>query len=157
MKISLIISTYEQPTALAKVLRGVTRQTRRPDEIFIADDGSGDETRKTINDWRQETGLQVQHLWHAHDGFRKIILLNKAVAAATGDYLVFLDGDCVPHQKFLGDHERLAEHGFWVQGRRCFVEEPLCPNLNRASLMSGVGCWPAASAGQPRDCVYRGR
>ena len=129
MKLSLIISTYDQPAALAKVLRGVTRQTRRPDEVFIADDGSGDETRKTIDDWRQETGLQVEHLWHAHDGFRKIILLNKAVAATTSDYLVFLDGDCVPHQKFLGDHERLAERGFWVQGRRCFVKESFVPQF----------------------------
>jgi glycosyltransferase involved in cell wall biosynthesis len=127
--ISLIISTYEQPVSLAKVLRGVTLQHRRPDEIFITDDGSGEETRKLIENWREAAGVPVHHLWHAHEGFRKTKLLNKAVAAATGKYLVFLDGDCVPHEKFIADHERLAEKGFWVQGRRCYVEESFVPKF----------------------------
>jgi len=149
VKLSLIISTFDQPSSLAKVLRGVARQTRWPDEVFIADDGSGDETRRLIEDWRREARAPVHHLWHAHEGFRKIILLNKAVAAATGEYLVFLDGDCVPHRKFVADHERLAERGFWVQGRRCFVKEPFVPKFEAglssfwkwwlAGRLSGVG------------------
>jgi hypothetical protein len=129
MKISLLISTYDQPASLAKVLRGVDHQERQPDEIFIADDGSGDETRTLIEQWRHEAHAPVHHLWQPHDGFRKVILLNKAVAAATSDYLVFLDGDCVPHRKFLTDHEQLAERGFWVQGRRCYVEERFVPRF----------------------------
>jgi len=59
MKISLLISTYDQPVSLAKVLRGVGRQTRQPDEIFIADDGSGDETRALIEQWRREARTPV--------------------------------------------------------------------------------------------------
>jgi glycosyltransferase involved in cell wall biosynthesis len=129
MKISLLISTYDQPVSLAKVLRGVDRQTRQPNEIFIADDGSGDETRALIEQWRREARTPVHHLWQRDDGFRKVILLNQAVAAATSDYLVFLDGDCVPHQQFLADHEQLAERGFWVQGRRCYVEERFVPRF----------------------------
>jgi glycosyltransferase involved in cell wall biosynthesis len=129
MKISLLISTYDQSVSLAKVLRGVDRQTQQPDEIFIADDGSGDETRALIEQWRREARTPVHHLWQPHDGFRKVILLNQAVAAATSDYLVFLDGDCVPHQQFLADHEQLAERGFWVQGRRCYVEERFVPRF----------------------------
>src|ERR1039457_516007 len=108
MKVSLLISTYEQPQVLAKALRGVTLQTRLPDEVFITDDGSGKETRAVIEAWRRSFPAPVQHLWHPHEGFRKVILLNKAVAAAKGDYLVFTDGDCVPHRKFIADHERLA-------------------------------------------------
>src|SRR5882672_5380621 len=106
MKLSLILSAYEQPISLAKVLRGVSRQTRAPDEVFIADDGSGDETRALIEQWRREARFPVRHLWHPHEGFRKVILLNRAVADATGQYLVFLDGDCIPHPRFLADHER---------------------------------------------------
>ncbi len=129
MKISLIISTYEQRAVLAKVLRGVGLQTRLPDEVFIADDGSGPETGELIERWKREAKLPVHHIWHPHDGFRKVILLNRAVAAATGDYLVFLDGDCVPHGKYISDHERLAEAGFWVQGRRCYIKEPFVPEF----------------------------
>jgi len=124
MRISLLISTYEQPESLGKVLRGVSRQTRWPDEIFITDDGSGEATRQVIDQWRPTARIPVHHLWHPHEGFRKVILLNKAVAAATGDYLVFTDGDCVAHQDYIADHECLAEQGFWVQGRRCYVKEP---------------------------------
>ena len=123
MKLSLIISTYEQPVQLGKVIRGLNRQSRLPDEVFIADDGSGAETRGVIEQWAREAKFPVKHVWHEHNGFRKTILLNKAVAEASGKYLVFLDGDCVPHRRFLEDHEGLAEPGFWVQGRRCFVLE----------------------------------
>jgi glycosyltransferase involved in cell wall biosynthesis len=124
VKISLIISTYNQPVPLEKVLRGVSRQTRWPDEIFITDDGSAETTKEIIENWRREARVPVHHLWHEHDGFRKVILLNKAVGAATGAYLVFTDGDCVPQAEFIADHEALAEPGFWVQGRRCYVKEP---------------------------------
>jgi glycosyltransferase involved in cell wall biosynthesis len=123
MKISLVISTYEQPITLAKVLRGVARQTRVPDEVLVADDGSGDKTRCLVQQWQHEVPIPVHHFWHPHDGFRKVIVLNEALAAASGDYLVFTDGDCVPHSRFVADHEALAEPGFWVQGRRCYVKE----------------------------------
>jgi len=124
VKLSLIISTYEQPISLAKVLAGVSLQSRVPNEVFITDDGSGGETRTLIDRWRGTVNFPVHHVWHPHDGFRKVILLNRAVAQAGGDYLVFTDGDCVPHRHFLADHEYLAEAGFWVQGRRCYVREP---------------------------------
>lgn len=129
MNLSIIISTYEQPLSLGKALRGVLLQTRRPDEVFVTDDGSGQETRALIEQFRTQFGAPVHHLWHPHEGFRKVILLNRAVAAARGDYLVFTDGDCVPHRKFIADHERLAERRYWVQGRRCYVKEPFVPGF----------------------------
>lgn len=120
-KVSLIVSTYESPAALEKVLQGVAGQTRRPHEILIADDGSGPPTRALLERWQPR--LALRHVWHEDAGFRKTIILNKAVAAATGDYVVLLDGDCVPHREFIRDHVALVEKKIWVQGRRCFVEE----------------------------------
>ena len=40
MKISLVISTFNQPAVLAKAFDGVARQTQPPMEILISDDGS---------------------------------------------------------------------------------------------------------------------
>jgi hypothetical protein len=122
-QISLIISTYEKPDALDQVLRGVRRQTEMPGEILVADDGSGTATRELIAQWQQRLPAPLRHVWHEDLGFRKTIILNKSLAAATGAYLVLLDGDCVPHHRFVADHARLAEEGFWVQGRRCFVRQ----------------------------------
>jgi len=133
MTVSLIISTYNRPDALAKVLAGVSRQTRSPKEILIADDGSTDPTRDLINKWRNQSRVPVNHIWHPNEGFRKTIILNKTIKAAQGDYVVFLDGDCVPHPQFVADHETLAEKGFWVQGRRSFVKSDYVENFNPAA------------------------
>jgi glycosyltransferase involved in cell wall biosynthesis len=121
--VSLIISTYNRSDALDKVLAGIRRQTSRPAEILVADDGSGPETRTLIKSWEARLQCPLRHVWHADDGFRKTIILNECLAQSNGDYIVFLDGDCVPHQQFIFDHQRLAEKGYWVQGRRCFVQE----------------------------------
>lgn len=129
MRLSLIISTYNQVNALAKVFQGLKLQTSWPEEILIADDGSGTATRELIDRSRRDLPMPLQHLWHPDNGFLKTTILNRAVATATGDYLVFLDGDCVPHPRFIADHRALAERGCWVQGRRCFVREPFVPDF----------------------------
>src|SRR5437899_7053916 len=133
MTVSLIISTYHRPEALAKVLAGVSRQTRWPGEILIADDGSARPTRGLIEKWKNQSQAAVHHIWHADAGFRKTIILNKAIKEARNEYIVFLDGDCVPHAQFIADHEILAEKGFWVQGRRCFVKSDYVEEFDPAT------------------------
>lgn len=134
MKISLVISTFDQPEALAKAWRGLLRQTRWPDEVLISDDGSGETTRALVTQLAAGAPAQVRHIWHPHDGFRKTIILNQTVAAARGDYLVFTDADCVPHPKFIADHAALAEPNCWVQGRRCFVREKFVREFEAAEI-----------------------
>ena len=124
MKLSLIISAYNQRDALDKIFCALSLQKNAPDEILIADDGSADGTQELIENWKMKMSVPVEHLWQPDRGFLKTTILNRTVAAASGEYLVFLDGDCVPHPKFIADHRALAERGFWVQGRRCFVREP---------------------------------
>lgn len=134
MKISLLISVYNRPEILAKSLTGVALQTQLPDEVLIADDGSVQPTRDLIGTWVKSQPFPVKHIWHEDIGFRKTIILNKAVAAATADYLIFTDGDCVPHPKFVSDHAALAEKSFWVQGRRCFVREKFVPDFEAGKI-----------------------
>lgn len=133
MTVSLIISTYNRPEALAKVLASVAGQTHAPNEILIADDGSTELTRNLIDKWNSQSRVPVSHIWHPHEGFRKTIILNKTIRAAQGDYIIFLDGDCVPHLQFVADHEILAEKGFWVQGRRCFVKSEYVEKFDPAT------------------------
>ena len=129
VSVSLVVSTFNQPKALAKALAGLPLQTRPPEEILISDDGSDDVTRELVKQFAASSRVPVKHIWQPHDGFRKTIILNKTVAAATGSYLIFTDGDCVPHPKFVADHAALAEKNFWVQGRRCFVREEFVPEF----------------------------
>ena len=129
MKVSLVISTFNQPAALAKTWQGFARQSRWPDEVLISDDGSAEPTRELVKTIIAGAPVPVRHVWQPHDGFRKTVILNETVAAATGDYLIFTDADCVPHPRFVADHAALAEPGFWVQGRRCFVREEYVPRF----------------------------
>lgn len=129
MKISLLVSAYNRPDILAKSLGSVALQHRLPDEVLIADDGSKQPTRDLIEAWASSQRFSVKHIWHEDNGFRKTVILNKAVLAARGDYLVFTDGDCVLHPRFVADHAVLAERDFWVQGRRCFVREEFVPQF----------------------------
>ena len=142
MKTSLVISTFNQPAVLAKSIRGWQQQTCWPDEILFSDDGSGAATRAVIAEFAATSPVPVRHIWHPDDGFRKTIILNQTLADARGDYLIFTDADCVPHAKFIADHQALAERGFWVQGRRCFVREEFVPSFEAG--LSPVWRWMLA-------------
>ena len=115
-RISVVLTTYNAPEWLEKVLWGYASQTYREFEVVIADDGSTDETRQRIERVREQTGLRLRHVWHADDGFRKCAILNRAIRAANGDYLIFSDGDCVPRCDFVAQHHRLAEPGRFLSG-----------------------------------------
>lgn len=116
MKLSVVISTYNSPVWLEKVLWGYSNQIHRNFEILIADDGSGPETANLIDHMKTKTGLEIHHIWHKDQGFRKCTILNKAIKNATSDYLVFTDGDCIPRNDFLETHSNEAKRGFFLSG-----------------------------------------
>jgi glycosyltransferase involved in cell wall biosynthesis len=116
MASSVVVTTYNQPRQLELVLWGYAAQTFRDFEVVVADDGSGPETRAAIERMRAETGLRIVHVWHEDRGFRKTEILNRAILAASGDYLVFTDGDCIPRDDLLAVHARLAERGRFLSG-----------------------------------------
>ena len=127
VKVALVVSTYNRPGALAKVLAGVSRQSRAPDETIIADDGSTEMTEKVISYWKESTGNMATHIWQPDEGFRAASIRNEAIRRSNADYYIFLDGDCVPHRRFVEDHIELSEENVWVQGRRAFVEQKYVP------------------------------
>lgn len=108
MRVSAILSTYNAPEWLEKVVWGYAVQSYRDFELLVADDGSTQETALLIHRLRGQTGLTIHHLWQEDRGFRKCTILNKAIEAARGDYLVFSDGDCIPRGDFVARHVELA-------------------------------------------------
>ena len=114
--ISAIVSTYNRPDFLERVLWGWALQTRRDFELVVADDGSGPETAGLIERMRGETGLDLVHVWHEDRGFRKTEILNRAIVAATGDLHLFSDGDCIPRRDLVATHYEIARPGRFVAG-----------------------------------------
>lgn len=122
-KITLLISTYNWIGALKRVIEGVLQQTILPDEIIIADDGSRPDTKEYIDSIRKYFPMRIIHVWHEDNGFRRTIILNKAIARASGDYIIEIDGDVVPDRHFIQDHIEVMKKGFFVCGSRVMLEE----------------------------------
>jgi glycosyltransferase involved in cell wall biosynthesis len=136
MKLSVIVTTYNRPDALKKVLEGLYAQTRLPDEILVADDGSTEDTRQMIEGFKNRPGPGFCHIWQKDLGFRAARARNKAIAASSGEYLVFLDGDCIPDPWFTADHLSLAEPGCFFQGKRALVSRRASPGFDVNDTMS---------------------
>ena len=123
MKSSLIISTYNWPQALELVLLSALKQTQLPDEIIIADDGSTKETASLIDSFKSKFDIPLMHVWHEDDGFRKSVILNKAIAQAQGDYIIQADGDCILHSNYVQDHIHFATKGTYLFGSRVNIQK----------------------------------
>lgn len=114
----LLISTYNWPSALDLVLKSVMNQSVLPHQVVIADDGSKDETIQLIKNYQQIFPVQLIHVWHEDNGFRKSIVLNKAIKSSTGNYIIQIDGDIILHKHFIKDHLKHAKKGYFIKGSR---------------------------------------
>lgn len=137
MKLSVILTTYNQPEWLEKSLWGFLTQDAPADEVIVADDGSDERTRRVIERVRAEAGAAIEHVWHEDDGFRKCQVLNRAILAATGDYLFFSDGDCVPRRDLVAWHRRLARPGRFLSGGYFKLPMALSQRLSVGDIHSG--------------------
>lgn len=138
-EISLIISTYNWPEALELCLNSVLAQSKLPDEVLIADDGSTDETRTLINSFKERASFSVKHIWQEDLGFRKTAILNKALReVADHRYVILIDGDVILHKHFIADHTRLAERGYYVFGRRAYLSERACQRIMKGSTPTSI-------------------
>lgn len=124
-KVSVIVSTYNWESALAKVLDSLAIQSDDNFEVVIADDGSGKATKELVSGRTRGFPVSLSHVWHEDKGFRAAAARNLAVSVSQGEYLVFLDGDCVVFPDFIKTHILLAERGCFVAGNRILLSEAL--------------------------------
>ena len=123
MDISLIITTYNWPEALTLTLQSVLNQTRLPDELIVADDGSSAGTARIVKDALSAYPAKWCHVWHEDRGVRQSRIKNLAVRYSTATYLIFVDQDVVLHPEFIADHVRMAEKGIFLQGKRVLLSK----------------------------------
>ena len=135
--VSVIFSTYRQPEWLSKALCGFAFQTHRDFEVIVADDGSGEKTAEVIRSARGSMGLRIGHAWQPDLGFRKCRILNKAIRKARGGYLVFTDGDCIPHPEFIARHLALAEPKRFLSGGLLRLPLGLSHDIQPDDIASG--------------------
>lgn len=134
--VSVIISAYNNHEWLRKTLLGYLCQTRQPNEIIIADDGSKSETKEVIEAFANIAPFKVKHVWHEDDGFRKCIILNKATKVVESEYVIFTDQDCVPREDFVAVHCDNAEKGYFLSGGLVRFDMELSSSLSDSEIRS---------------------
>lgn len=132
--ISVIVTTYNRPDALHLVLLALAQQTQLPNQVIVADDGSTDETRLLIGQLQNQLNYPLQHVWQKDEGFQAAKIRNKAALSANHNYLIFLDGDCIPFPDFIEKHLLLAEPDWFVSGHRILLEKKLTQKILQGLL-----------------------
>jgi len=121
--ITLIVTTYRRPDALKQVLLSAIDQSLLPKEVIVADDGSRSDTRDTVEALAATYPIPLKYVWQEDIGFRAARARNLGTLAAQGEYIIFIDGDCVPQKDFVANHRRLAKRGYVVTGSRVLLSE----------------------------------
>ena len=157
-KITLLISTYNWVDALKRVLEGELALTILPDEIVIADDGSRADTKDYIDSMRKQFPMPIIHVWHEDDGFRRTVILNKAIAQATGEYVIEIDGDVIPERHFIQDHIEVMKIGYFVCGSRVMLREDGSVRISHyVNLLRISPLRKLIAANQPKFSVHHVR
>ena len=131
LRISLIVAFYKDLEALDLIIRSLKKQSYSNFELVVAEDNNAQETRDYLESVH---GLDILHTSQADNGIQKARSVNNAILASTGDYLVFIDGDCVPHRHFLRAHAELAHEGTILTGRRVNLGPTVSRMLRKHSL-----------------------
>jgi len=143
--LSLIVAAYGHPDFLERIFASLEIQTHQDFEVLVADDGSGEDVKALIDRRRSRFRQSIRHVWHENDGFRKTVIVNRAAAMAESDYLVFIDGDCILHHRFLERHFKRRRRGRVLCGRRVMLERELSRRITdedvRARRLESVGFW----------------
>ncbi len=135
--VSVVLSTFDQPNALAFSLIGYRRQSFRDFEVIIADDGSDEETRAVVEEFRAAGDYPVKHVWQENRGYRRARIANTAVRASEGRIILLSDGDCIPHRDFVGVHADRCRSGSFCAGGYVRLSPQYCMTLDREKVSSG--------------------
>ena len=119
LKASVIIAVYKDTEALQDILYALDQQTEKDFEIIVTEDCESEEMANFLAEYKKRDNFH--HLTQPDDGWRKTLAVNRAIASARTDYLMFLDGDCVPDKNFVKNHLATAESGKFLTGRRVYL------------------------------------
>ena len=156
-RVAIIISTYNWPEALTRVLESALAQTERRFEIVVADDGSRKETADAVERVLRPAAVPWFHVRQEDTGFRQSRVRNLGVRYSRASWLVFVDHDTLLHRDFVADHLRLAGEATFTQGKRCFLPEARTGELLAGGLVGRWWPWPWSAGLENRKNAIRCR
>lgn len=119
MQASVVISYYKDLSNLELILMGLQQQTVKGNfEVIVSEDGNAPGTIQFLNSIKEKLSFAVKHVFQEDIGFRKCKAMNNAVVAAATDFIIFLDGDCIPHKQLVKQYIDKKKYGRVLYGRR---------------------------------------
>jgi cellulose synthase/poly-beta-1,6-N-acetylglucosamine synthase-like glycosyltransferase len=120
MNISIVISYYKNIPNLKLILLGLTHQADKKFDVILSEDDNSDETKAFLQN--NKYPFEIIHIYQKEDlGFRKNKMLNRAISSSENDFLVFIDGDCIPGKHFVFEYQKNKASGYMYAGRRVML------------------------------------
>ena len=135
-EVSLIIAVHKRQDFLEKIFASLDNQSLKDFEVLIAEDGIDEGVAKVLERYRTAFMHPLVHVRQEHAGFRKALIANKAVASAKSGYLIFIDGDCILHHRFLERHYAHRRLQTILSGRRVSLDEYLTQRISLEDVKS---------------------
>ncbi len=135
---TLVISVYDKCRELELIFHALTVQNYRMSdiEVIIAEDGTNDKVEELVKHWQDKGKLNINHITQEDKGFRKNKILNKAITATTSEYMIFIDGDCIPHPEFISAHLKSIEYNTVLCGRRVNLTKKSSSEITKDKIES---------------------
>jgi len=136
-EVSIIVSIYNKIDALKLVLKSLEFQSYMNFEVILSDDGSNQKSVSQIKKLIDSYPFKIKHVWHEDTGWNKNTILNKAIVASESNYIVFVDGDCLLHYKFIEEHFINKKPKTILAGRRVNLSKKVSLKLTTDLVAQG--------------------
>ena len=97
MEISFIIPVYNRPDECSELLQSLSRQTDRNFEVIVVEDGSSDSSEAAVEQYSGQLDIRYFYKDNSGPGPTR----NFGCEKASGDYLIFLDSDCIVPEEYV--------------------------------------------------------
>lgn len=99
---SIIIPVYNRPDELDELLESLTRQTYTNFEVIVVDDGSLIPCKNVVEKYKEKLSVLYYYKSNSGPGQSR----NYGAKESKGEYLIFLDSDCIVPPQYLANVER---------------------------------------------------
>jgi len=172
--VSVIIPCYCSVETIDRAVASVAKQSVRPKELFLIDDGSPDDTLAQLYTLQSDYGADWIYVLPLGENQGPAAARNKGWDAATADYIAFLDADDAWHQDklktqwewmrhhpevVLSGHRRpmvsAARDQDALKGRAALSADRIPARQITASQLLRSNAFPTSSVMLKRDIPYR--
>ena len=145
MEASIIISVYKNVENLKLILESLRIQTKKVSEVIVSEDGEDVGMRTFVENYNWF--CPYQHFTQPDEGWRKNRALNRAIVAAKNEWLIFIDGDCVLHPRFVEMHLRYAAPNRILLGKRVKLSPTISQKMLEGNFSYPFKWWRLFNSG----------